>query len=806
MKQNSIINVYNIRRNVASLLTLFALLIVTTECIYAQGGKSSVIRGTVKSMDGSPLDYANIYLKGTSIGIFSDASGKFVLRVPPGKYVLCAQLLGYATVEQPLDIKKEETKNIHIKLKNGNFELDEIVVTANGVTRVKQSAYNAIAIDAKALHNTTLDLAGSLSKVPGVKLREVGGVGSDMSFMMDGFSGKHIKIFIDGVPQEGVGASFGMNNIPINFAERIEVYKGVVPVGFGADAIGGVVNIVTSKQRKTFLDASYSFGSFNTHKSYVSFGHTTTKGVAFEIGVFQNYSDNSYKVHTPVENLQNGQIDKDKYEWVKRFNDTYHNETMMAKVGLVEKKFADRLMFGVKYSQNHKEIQNGVRQEIVFGQKKSRAHSVMPSLEYLKNNLFTKGLNARITANYNNNVSYNVDTASYQYNWHGESIVDNTVGEQRYQDSKFKNTNWNATFNTTYQLNHKHSFTLNHVLTAFDRKTESVVEAESTNAEAFTKKSRKNITGLSYRFNYKERWNISAFGKYYNQYGSGPMATSSESNSYTLHAATVENIGYGAAGTLFFNELQVKLSYEKALRLPTIDELFGDEDLERGSASLKPEKSDNFNISLSYSKEIKNHFLFVEASAIYRNTTDYIIRSIDRYSGGLYYGSHLNFGKVETMGFNTELRYNYSNWFSMGGGLTMQSIRDNEKMIYEGVDRENPGYGARMPNIPYFFANSDASFYVRNLFGKGNLLTITYDNLHVHNYSLYPEREGNSSSKMMIPSQFSHNMGVVYSIKKGRYNISLECRNFTDEKLYDNFSLQRAGRAFYGKFRYFFSK
>ena len=50
------------------------------------------------------------------------------------------------------------------------------------------------------------------------------------------------------------------------FADRIEVYKGVVPVGFGTDAIGGVVNIVTNKQPgKWFMDASYSYGSFNTH-------------------------------------------------------------------------------------------------------------------------------------------------------------------------------------------------------------------------------------------------------------------------------------------------------------------------------------------------------------------------------------------------------------------------------------------------------------------------------------------------------------------------------------------------------------
>ena len=172
-------------------------------------------------------------------------------------------------------------------IKNGNLGKDlfqvliptEKVLTVRGGKKVvkEKNLYSGyVFIEAQLtgeliheLTNTTKTLSEALAKAPGMKIRESGGVGSDMAVTMDGFSGKHVKVFIDGVPQEGVGSSFGLNNIPVNFADRIEIYRGVVPVGFGADAIGGIINIVTPRrQRKWFMDASYSYGSFNTHKSY----------------------------------------------------------------------------------------------------------------------------------------------------------------------------------------------------------------------------------------------------------------------------------------------------------------------------------------------------------------------------------------------------------------------------------------------------------------------------------------------------------------------------------------------------------
>ena len=72
-------------------------------------------------------------------------------------------------------------------------------------------------------------------------------------------------------------------------------------------------------------------------------------------------------------------------------------------------------------------------------------------------------------------------------------------------------------------------------------------------------------------------------------------------------------------------------------RLPTTDELFGDEDLEAGKTDLKPEKSDNVNFNLSYNRQFGKHAVYVEGTLIYRDTKDYIKRGLDAI-GGMSYG------------------------------------------------------------------------------------------------------------------------------------------------------------------------
>ena len=568
---------------------------------YAQKPGKTMISGKVISTEKEVVDFATVYLKGTGHGGITNQEGIYHVSAPAGNYTLVVSAVGYKTVEKPVTLLRGQRVRQNITISPETQQLDEVTVVSTGVSRLKRSAFNAVAVDTKELQNTTKNLSDALAKAPGMKLRESGGVGSDMQLMLDGFSGKHVKVFIDGVPQEGVGSSFGLNNIPVNFADRIEVYKGVVPVGFGTDAIGGVINIVTNKKRRRwFLDASYSYGSFNTHKSNVNFGQTFKNGFTYEINAFQNYSDNDYHIEAPVEDFETGRIDRDKKVRVKRFNDTYHNEAVVGKVGVVDKKWADRLMLGFTYSNMYQDIQTGVRQDIVYGQKHRKGHSLMPSLEYYKRNLLAKGLDVALTVNYNKNLTTNVDTASYKYNWYGDRKLLNSPGEQSYQHSRADNNNWNGTFTANYRLGKMHMLTFNHVLNTFSRSNTSLL-AKEEQSDAIAKETRKNISGVSYRLMPSETWNLSVFGKYYNQFVAGPVATDANQNDYVRTTRSVSSIGYGAAGTYFILPgLQAKLSYEKAYRLPTIEEMFGNEDLEMGDIGIRPENSDNVNLNLSY--------------------------------------------------------------------------------------------------------------------------------------------------------------------------------------------------------------
>ena len=713
--------------------------------------------------------------------------------------LLCVGLGSYGQISSSQDSIKQKSVP-------DSGRIDQVSVMGySAIQKVNRLAYNVTAIDATKLHNTTLDIAGLLDRTPGARLRQTGGLGSDFDLSIHGFSGKRIKYFLDGVPMDDLGAAFQINNIPVNIAERIEIYKGVVPVWLGSDVLGAAVNIITTDQQN-YIDASYAYGSFNTHQSYINAAYTSEKGFRAQVNAFQNFSDNNYQVNADAADLKTGKYYENSL--VRRFHDQYHNETVIAKVGVVNKSWADELLAGVTLGRYYKEIQTGARLLAVYGEKHNRGNILMPSVKYAKRDFVMRGLDVMLHANYNFGEEQSIDTANVRYNWFGEHKVNpGKGGEQWYSHYVFKNNLANMTATMQYSLSPNQQIALNSVYSHFDRVNDNLVVLNRK--ENVPQKANKHISGLSYQYIIPDRWEATVFGKLLSQQTSSTLIETSYvtpgDTVYNQVTAHRDKWGYGFATAYRLRQrVQVKLSYERTHRLPETDDIYGDMLNKEGNWFIKPESSNNLNLGANYHFRLQDNRFFVQATGVYYYTKDFIVNTFNSYTNRL---KAENLLAVSNLGIEAEVRYAYRDRLTAGLNITSQNLRDQAEYR---VDTQTPiksnTYQLRIPNIPYLFGHADASYFFANLFEKGDKLTTTYNLHYINEFFLYWENEGAKDTKRTIPTQVAHDVNLTYSLKDGRYNISLMCNNLANANLYDNFSLQKPGRSVQVKIRYFIHK
>jgi outer membrane receptor protein involved in Fe transport len=794
---------------------LYVLLII---CIFpflhtVAQTSSSAISGIVKSKAGDPLKAVTVFLQEQKhLLTHTDAQGRFTLPMKPGLGTIRFKSVGFKIKAVRIDFSPGISKDIEVLLEEDVSLLHEVSVSEkSALVKTRQSAYQITAIDATKLHNTTLNIAQGLSVVPGIRVREAGGLGSSVDFSLNGFSGNQVKFFIDGVPMDNFGSSFGINNIPINLAQRIEVYKGVVPVTLGSDALGGAVNIVTGDKHSNYLDASYSIGSFNTHKTAVNLGLNAKTGLTFQLNAYQNYSDNNYwiEAETPIDGY--GTVKKVR---ARRFHDAYHNEMLIASIGVRDKSWADQFRIGIDLGSNRNDLQNGATMEDVYGARKSKGTIILPSIKYFKKDLLLKGLNLTVSGNYNLGHETTIDTVFKQYNWLGEVVKDFTYGnpdrkggERNRMNYRYKNNNGIFSANLSYQISEKHAVVINENFTTFKREGTDLLRE----SDAFFQRPntmRKNVLGMSYRFDGSERWNITLFGKHYSQFTNSFVNKSGVDQPSHSDYAWAENsfntLGYGFATTYFVKpQLQLRASYEHGIRVPTADELFGNMNALDGNISLKPEKSENFNLGFIYSPVLGNtHFLTIDGGILYRYSTDFIRASLNK-GKSFTIQKMVNLRDVDNKGLELSFNYRYKRQFNLSANVSYQNLRNQTQ--YEGGagDIESIVYKDRLPNMPYLFGNTDASYTFHGLLARNSNLTIGYQLQYVHQYFEGWPSLGDKSTKNTIPTQFAHNANLLYSFAHGKYNVALECLNLTDALLYDHFKLQKPSRSFNLKFRYF---
>ncbi|HMR93649.1 MAG TPA: TonB-dependent receptor plug domain-containing protein, partial [Chitinophagaceae bacterium] len=158
-------------------------------------------------------------------------------------------------------VAQETTDTIKAKI------LEGVTIKASSATQqVKQQAVTAAVVNAREAYGQPATLTELINRSPGVRLRQSGGLGAATDVSVNGFQGKAIRYVKDGIPLDYLRDGFNIASLPVNMLERVEVYKGVLPVALGVDALGGVVNLVSRRTQPRYLAASYEIASFNTHR------------------------------------------------------------------------------------------------------------------------------------------------------------------------------------------------------------------------------------------------------------------------------------------------------------------------------------------------------------------------------------------------------------------------------------------------------------------------------------------------------------------------------------------------------------
>ncbi len=798
------LNINNMKKARFAVIFIFSLSLLNNP-LFAQQ-KEIIISGVVKDAQQRLISGATIYLNGTQWSTFTDNKGKYVLKVPSGSYNLHGHAEGYSLFKKKIDPTYTNiTLDIYLEAVHAHAIEETVVVGRSTLKDVKESAFTVTALDAKTFHNTTADISTLINKASGARMRESGGIGSRTNINLNGFTEKQVRFFIDGVPAEIYGSTFRVNTIPVNFAERVEIYKGVVPVSLGGDALGGAINIVSDYSKKNFLDVSYSYGSFNTHMSFVNAGMTTAKGFTFNVNAFQNYSDNNYWVDVPIKNLHTKEVPSETTR-VRRFHDNYHNEAVIVKAGMVNKSYADALLIGINLGSERAEDQHGNDMKTAFGQRRRKATTLTPFLTYNKKNIFTDGLDIRLAANYNLGYEQSIDTAKVDYNWLGDSVRTLVPGEFKYSSARYYDNNALILFSADYAINAQNAITLSNTASTFNRKGEDPFDySEESHMLGATKTSTKNVLGLAYKYKYGKDLSVTLFGKHYYQKSEGPYNTSNGANprQYEMHNTQFNYFGYGGAATYFLNRFQFKGSAERTYRLPETEEIFGNESFNAGNIYLKPEKSLNFNLTTIYDASINAaNQLEIGTSLLFRKTEDFIVRML--YSNNGTPATSSNQGLVHNKGVEFEAKYFYKNKLNAGFNFTYMDQIFKDK-YEEGMSGENVSkkYNSRVPNIPYFFTAANIGYSFHSIFSTEDRISINYTNSFVNSF-LREIRSNKNTGK--VPTQFSHNANIGYAFMQNRMHFTIECWNLTDENLYDNFSLQKPGRSFRAKIRYNISK
>lgn len=810
-------------RHIFTYTCLFFLLLGTAF------GQESIVQGRVLLESGEPGSHVTLKIKGTGISGVSDKDGWYALHnVPYGN----REIQVTAVEIQPKSIPLSVHQHIHdlpIRVSaKGDISIERVEV--NRMTEKKEmeiSGFAVSVIETKEASLRNLTTNELLDRAVGVRVRQNGGEGAPIEYNLNGMSGSAIGLFLDGIEISTYGSSFNLNNIPPSMIERIEVYKGVLPSHLSGNYIGGAINVIMKKDASANnITAAVSYGSFNTYRADIGSLYRNQKnGLTVRASGFYSHSDNNYEMWGKFSKYThpNGRLSR--YYRTKRPNDKFKTAGGRFEVGFTDVSWADQMFIGYNISDSYKEIPHGITMTRPYFGRFNEYQAHVFSLNYNKRNLLVDGLSLNVNAVHSRRNTYLQDTVSRKYNWDGTLLMappnadgeikpfPHAPGQGQQGDavmSDIDRTISNVRSHLAYTILPGHRISLNHKFEKSERKDHDLLNPDR-NRWMTTSDLTTNIWAMNYETELLEgKLRTNVFGKYmlYHTRQHVPLAEENGVIIYEANTARRNNEGFG--GTLSYQAIKdgfLIVSAEKSFIMPTDRHVYGEpENNLLPNPDILPEMAVNYNVGARYGMvDLGKHKLSLYGNFFWRNGYDKIIlqtREDPAIEGrenqieDIQVTQFVNLSKTQSVGFEGEVNYIYDNKLN----AMVNFSKFNSLFKVKQDERGNPHslYNLQIPNEPFFTINGNIQYRLNDVFQQRSALNIYYNTGYVAPFStIWIESEW-----FTTPTQFSHDVGASYRFPQGRLVASLDAKNILHAEIYDNFGVQKPGRAFYIKLNY----
>ena len=251
------------------IISVYALILGVVAVMAAESSRqysdANITGHVIEVGTGEHLPGITIRILETPHGATTNISGHYAIHnIEPGSYVVEARGVGFVSDKKKITIKKDETLELNFEIAPDAFNLEQVVVTGNrSEVRRRMSSSLVAVVGAPTLELVNANsLADGLCYQPGVRVENDCQNCGFTQVRINGLDGHYSQILMNSRPVfSALAGVYGLEHIPANMIERIEVMRGGGSALFGSSAIGGTVNIITKDPLSNCADVSHTLTS-----------------------------------------------------------------------------------------------------------------------------------------------------------------------------------------------------------------------------------------------------------------------------------------------------------------------------------------------------------------------------------------------------------------------------------------------------------------------------------------------------------------------------------------------------------------